>query len=103
MFRTTGFGATARNSIEDLAGGANVERPDVARLAADGNVVVEVSDIDGSTERNEALGDRDWVKLLQRHEQLVRSTVERYGGHVVTSPAPTRCIPSYRAREVGPG
>jgi class 3 adenylate cyclase len=83
MVRTKGFGATVRNSIEDLAGWANVERPDLARLAADGNVVVVFSDIEGSTERNEALGDRAWVKLLQRHEQLVRSSVERYGGHVV--------------------
>jgi class 3 adenylate cyclase len=83
MVRTKGFGATVRNSIEDLAGWASVERPDLARLAADGNVVVVFSDIEGSTERNEALGDRDWVKLLQRHEQLVRSSVEVYGGHVV--------------------
>lgn len=83
MLRTKGIGATVRNSIEDLAGWASVERPDLARLAADGNVVVVFSDIEASTELNESLGDRDWVKLLQRHEQLVRSRVERYGGHVV--------------------
>lgn len=83
MLRTKGIGATVRNSIEDLAGWASVERPDLARMAANGNVVVVFSDIEGSTERNEALGDRDWVKLLQRHEQLVRSTVAEYRGHVV--------------------
>jgi adenylate cyclase len=83
MMRTKGIGAVVRNSIEDLAGWASVERPDLARLAADGNVVVVFSDIEGSTERNEALGDRDWVKLLQRHEQLVRSSVDQYHGHVV--------------------
>jgi class 3 adenylate cyclase len=83
MVRTKGIGAAVRNSIEDLAGWASVERPDLARLAADGNVVVVFSDIEGSTERNEALGDRDWVKLLQRHEQLVRSSVDDHHGHVV--------------------
>jgi adenylate cyclase len=83
MVRAKGFGATVRNSIEDLAGWASVERPDLARLAADGNVVVVFSDIEGSTERNEASGDREWVKLLQRHEQLVRSRVDAHRGHVV--------------------
>jgi adenylate cyclase len=83
MLRTKGIGATVRNSIEDLAGWASVERPDLARLTADGDVVVVFSDIEGSTERNNELGDRDWVKLLQRHEQLVRSSVDRYRGHVV--------------------
>jgi adenylate cyclase len=46
-------------------------------------VVVVFSDIEGSTERNEASGDREWVKLLQRHEQLVRSRVDAHRGHVV--------------------
>jgi adenylate cyclase len=68
MLRTRGIGATVRNSIEDLAGWARVERPDLARLAADGDVVVVFSDIEGSTERN---------------EQLVRTSVDGYRGHVV--------------------
>jgi adenylate cyclase len=83
MVRAKGIGATVRNSIEDLAGWARVERPDLARLAADGNIVVVFSDIESSTELNESMGDRDWVRLLQRHEQLVRSSVDRHGGHVV--------------------
>jgi adenylate cyclase len=83
MVRTKGIGATVRNSIEDLAGWARVERPDLARLTADGDVVIVFSDIEASTEHNEALGDRDWVKLLQRHDELVRALVAKYGGHVV--------------------
>jgi adenylate cyclase len=83
MLRTKGIGAVVRNSIEDLAGWASVERPDLARLAAGGSVVVVFSDIEGSTERNEALGDREWVALLQRHEQLVRGAVDDHHGHVV--------------------
>ncbi|MDT5118799.1 MAG: adenylate cyclase, partial [Mycobacterium sp.] len=33
-----GIGATVRNSVEDLAGWAQVERPDLARLTADGKL-----------------------------------------------------------------
>lgn len=78
-----GIGATVRNSVEDLAGWARVERPDLARIAADGNVVIAFSDIEGSTELNEELGDRGWVKLLERHNKLIYKQVEKHGGHVV--------------------
>jgi class 3 adenylate cyclase len=83
MLITKGFGATVRNSIEDLAGWAQVERPDLARLTADGRVVIVFSDIEGSTECNEAMGDRAWVKLLERHNKLVETQVDKHGGHVV--------------------
>ncbi len=78
-----GVRATVRNSIEDLAGWAQVERPDLARLTADGQVVIVFSDIEGSTERNDTLGDREWVKLLERHNKLFYKQVEKHGGHVV--------------------
>ena len=78
-----GIGATVRNSVEDLAGWARVERPDLARMTADGNVVIAFSDIEGSTELNEELGDRGWVKLLERHNKLIYKHVNDTGGHVV--------------------
>lgn len=78
-----GIGATVRNSIEDLAGWAQVERPDLARLTADGHVVIAFSDIEGSTELNETLGDKGWVKVLERHNKLVYKLVDEHGGHVV--------------------
>lgn len=80
---TKGFGATVRNSVEDLAGWAQVERPDLARMTADGDVVIVFSDIEDSTARNEALGDRGWVRVLERHNRLVRRHVEERGGQVV--------------------
>jgi adenylate cyclase len=64
---------------------AQVERPDLARLAADGHVVIVFSDIEGSTEQNQALGDRGWVKVLERHDKLIYKLVDDYGGHVVKS------------------
>jgi class 3 adenylate cyclase len=76
---------TLRNSVEDLAGWAQVERPDLARLTADGHVVIVFSDIEGSTEHNEALGDRGWVKVLERHNKLIYELVDDHDGHVVKS------------------
>ncbi len=83
MLLTKGIGATVRNSIEDLAGWAQVERPDLARMTADGRIVIVFSDIEGSTEANERMGDRAWVKLLDRHNKLIQARVDKYGGHVV--------------------
>src|ERR1700722_20537981 len=58
---TKGIGATVRNSIEDLAGWGQVERPDLARLTADDDLVTVFSDLEDSTAHNEELGDREWV------------------------------------------
>lgn len=78
-----GVRSTVRNSIEDLAGWARVERPDLARLTADGQVAIVFSDIEGSTALNDAMGDREWVKLLERHNKLLYKHVDEHGGHVV--------------------
>ncbi|WP_410875982.1 adenylate/guanylate cyclase domain-containing protein [Nocardia sp. A7] len=83
LVRAKGFRAAVLTSIEDLAGWAKVERPDLARLTPDGNVVIMFSDIEQSTALNERLGDRAWVKLLDRHHRLVERCVQAHGGHVV--------------------
>jgi adenylate cyclase len=80
---TKGIGATFRNSVEDLAGWAQVERPDLARLTADGDVAIAFSDIEDSTAHNEALGDRGWVKVLERHNRLIEKFVGDHDGYVV--------------------
>lgn len=79
-----GIGGQVRSSIEDLAGWARVEKPDLARIvSADGRVVLVFSDIEGSTERNAALGDREWVRLLEKHSDLVARLVADHRGYVV--------------------
>ncbi|MGZ6741078.1 MAG: adenylate/guanylate cyclase domain-containing protein [Nocardioides sp.] len=84
LVREKGVGGALRSSVEDLAGWAQVERPDLARLAAgDGSVAILFSDIEGSTALNEELGDRAWVKVLARHDAVVRRCVEEHDGHVV--------------------
>lgn len=79
-----GFTGTLRSSIDDLARWADVERPDLARIAArDGSVTILFSDIEGSTALNHELGDRGWVRLLERHDAVVTKAVRGHGGHVV--------------------
>ena len=85
LIRKEGLGAAMRSSIEDLADWAEVERPDLARLTPGGNVVILFSDIEESTALNESMGDRAWVRLLARHDKLVRKCVDEHAGHVVKS------------------
>lgn len=85
IIRKEGFGAAVRSSIEDLADWAEVERPDLARLAPDGNVAILFSDIEESTALNERIGDRAWVRLIGRHDKMIRRFVKSHHGHVVKS------------------
>ena len=85
ILRKDGFGAAVRSSIEDLADWAEVERPDLARLAPSGRVAILFSDIEESTAINERIGDRAWVRLISRHDKMVRRHVNKYSGHVVKS------------------
>jgi adenylate cyclase len=55
--------------IEDLADWAEVERPDLARLAPNGRVAILFSDIEESTALNERTGDPAWVRLIDRHDR----------------------------------
>ena len=85
IIRKDGLGAAVRSSIEDLADWAEVERPDLARLAPSGRVAILFSDIEDSTALNERIGDRAWVRLIDRHDKMVSRHVKRHGGYVVKS------------------
>jgi adenylate cyclase len=85
ILRKDGFEAAVRSSIEDLADWAEVERPDLARLAPSGRVAIMFSDIEESTALNERIGDRAWVRLIGRHDKMVRRHVNSHSGHVVKS------------------
>ena len=85
LVRKEGFAGAVRSSIEELADWAEVERPDLARLTPDGNVVILFSDIEESTALNEQLGDRAFVKVLERHSKSFHKQVADHGGHVVKS------------------
>jgi adenylate cyclase len=85
ILRKDGLEAAVRSSIEDLADWAEVERPDLARLAPSGKVAILFSDIEESTALNERIGDRAWVRLISRHDKMVRRYVKKHSGHVVKS------------------
>ncbi|WP_370330105.1 adenylate/guanylate cyclase domain-containing protein [Mycolicibacterium hippocampi] len=85
ILRRDGFGAAVRSSIEELADWAEVERPDLARLAPNGKLAIMFSDIEESTALNERIGDRAWVRLIGKHDKAVRRLVDRHHGHVVKS------------------
>jgi adenylate cyclase len=84
--RDQGLGGMLRSSIEELAGWAEVEQPDLRRMAArDGTVTILFSDIEDSTALNEQLGDRAWMRTLAAHDALVHRRVDAHGGHIVKS------------------
>ncbi|OBK75090.1 adenylate/guanylate cyclase domain-containing protein [Mycobacterium sp. 1164985.4] len=85
ILRRDGLGAAVRTSIEDLADWAEVERPDLARLSPSGKMVILFSDIEDSTALNERIGDRAFVRLLGRHDKMVRRHVKKHSGYVVKS------------------
>jgi len=85
ILRRDGFGAAVRSSIEELAAWAEVERPDLARLAPNGKLAIMFSDIEESTALNERIGDRAWVRLIGKHDKAVHRFVDRHDGYVVKS------------------
>lgn len=85
ILRRDGFGAAVRSSIEELADWAEVERPDLAKLAPNGRVAIMFSDIEGSTALNERIGDRAFVRMIGKHDKSVRRFVDKHDGYVVKS------------------
>ncbi|MDQ3934357.1 MAG: adenylate/guanylate cyclase domain-containing protein [Actinomycetota bacterium] len=62
---------------EFLTGTRHVREPD--RVLA----TVMFTDIVGSTERAARLGDRDWRRLVERHDALVRREIDRFRGRPI--------------------
>jgi len=76
----------ARSSIERVADsishGAAVQ---VAKRSPDRTLTIVFSDIEGSTEKALALGDARWFEVLSAHNQLLRHSVEKFGGTEIKS------------------
>ena len=86
LVREKGVGGAIRGSIEELAGWAQAEQPDLRRLAArDGTLTILFSDIEDSTALNERLGDKAWLRVLDGHDRIVRREVGEHDGHIVKS------------------
>jgi class 3 adenylate cyclase len=50
------------------------------RTSPEGAVTILFTDIEGSTEMVERLGDEAWIEVLRAHNRLVREVVARYDG-----------------------
>jgi class 3 adenylate cyclase len=74
------------SSIQDFTRWTAEDQARIATTAApDGTVTILFTDIQDSTALNEQLGDSDWVRVLDAHDRVVRTRVERHDGHVVKS------------------
>jgi class 3 adenylate cyclase len=69
-----------------IAADVGRSRPDLSRaVSADGTVTVLFTDIEGSTQLTEALGDAEWIPVLRAHNALVREQVAAHLGIEVKS------------------
>ena len=74
----------APTSVHEVASRVGSERPSLRPAAApDGTVTILFSDIEGSTQLNERLGDVRWLELLREHHAIVRDQVHEHGGFEV--------------------
>jgi len=69
-----------------IAADVGRSRPDLSRaVSADGTVTVLFTDIEGSTQLTEALGDAEWITVLRAHNAIVREQVAAHSGIEVKS------------------
>jgi class 3 adenylate cyclase len=82
----TGQGRDVPTSVNEVASSVGSERPSLRPAAApDGTVTILFTDIEGSTQLNERLGDVRWLELLRAHHVIVREQVHQHGGFEVKS------------------
>ena len=69
-----------------IAADVGRSRPDLSRaVSPDGTVTVLFTDIEGSTQLTEALGDAEWIRVLRAHNAIVRDQVAARSGIEVKS------------------
>jgi class 3 adenylate cyclase len=73
--------SSAKASIAVVAASVGMRRPDLSSAAAsDGTVTLLFSDIADFTGMTERLGDREALRVVSDHNQIVRTTCEAHGG-----------------------
>ena len=79
---TGGRSSSSINGI--VASGVRLEDIDLGgRTSPDGAVTIIFTDIEGSTEIVEQLGDERWFEILRAHNELIRDAVSTWGGSEV--------------------
>jgi class 3 adenylate cyclase len=80
------FGVHLSTNLENIAEAVGRERTDLTKVTApNGTVTILFTDIEGSTQLTERLGDRVWMKLLHEHNAVVREQSARHSGYEVKS------------------
>ena len=75
---------TAKETIDTVAGSLGQRRPDMRGLtAADGNVTLMFSDMEGFTPMTERLGDRAARDVIREHNRIVREQLSNFDGSEV--------------------
>jgi class 3 adenylate cyclase len=76
--------AGGAGEIERIAAEVGPRDPSLRAAAApDGTVTILFSDVCGSTELNERLGDLRWLEVLRVHHEVIREQVRAHGGFEV--------------------
>jgi len=84
--REQGVGGMLVSTLEDFNRWAADQRAAIGRVAGeDGTVTIFFSDIENSTLLNTQLGDTRWLKVLNAHDRLIETYVEKYRGLIVKS------------------
>ncbi len=82
--REQGITGLIQSTMEDLSAWANEEQAEIVHMAApDGTVTLFFSDIENSTQLNARMGDKNWVRVLEAHDQVLRARISQYRGQVV--------------------
>lgn len=82
--REQGITGVIQSTIEDMTAWASEEQAEIVHMAAsDGTVTICFSDIENSTQLNARMGDKTWVRVLEAHDQVLRSRIAQYRGQVV--------------------
>src|SRR5919106_1283423 len=72
--------------MESIAKDVERTRPDLSgAVAPNGTVTVLFTDIEGSTQLTEDLGDREWMEVLRKHNEIVREQLALHSGFEVKS------------------
>jgi eukaryotic-like serine/threonine-protein kinase len=74
------------SALDSVVQSVELDRPDLRAVAApDGTVTIMFSDIEGSTVLTEQLGDERWLKVLHRHNAVIRRHLAAHRGFEVKS------------------
>ena len=72
--------------MESIARDVERTRPDLSgAVAPNGTVTILFTDIEGSTRLTEDLGDREWMEVLRKHNEIVRGQLRLHSGFEVKS------------------